>query len=137
MLVIIDGQGGGVGRALIENLKKARPNCEITAIGTNAIATAAMLRAGADRGATGENAVKVCCARADIIAGPIGILMANAMLGEITPEMAAAVGMSEAQKVLVPSARCGVHVAGQETVPPLSMLLESAVRTILFLLDAH
>lgn len=130
MLLIIDGQGGGVGRALVEQIKKIKPECEITAIGTNAIATSAMLRAGADKGATGENAVKVCAAKAAVIAGPIGILMANAMLGEITPEMAAAIGMSDAHKVLIPSARCGVHIAGQSALPPLNALIEDAAAKI-------
>lgn len=134
MLLIIDGQGGGVGRALIEQIKKAKPNQEITAIGTNAIATAAMLRAGADKGATGENAVKVCAAKADIIAGPIGLLLANAMLGEITPDMAAAIGMSDAHKVLIPSARCGVHIAGQGELPNLNALIEDGAAKILSLL---
>lgn len=131
MLVIIDGQGGGIGKALVEQLKKARPDCNITAIGTNAIATAAMLRAGADRGATGENAMVVTCEKATIIAGPIGLLMANAMLGEITPNMAAAVGASDAQKVFIPSSRCGVHIAGMESIPALNVMIEDAVMKIL------
>ena len=131
MLLIIDGQGGGIGKALVEQLKKSKPDCSITAIGTNAIATAAMLRAGADRGATGENAMRVCCEKATVIAGPIGLLMANAMLGEITPDMALAVGKSDAQKVLIPSARCGVHIAGMQSVPPLNALIDDAVKTIL------
>lgn len=134
MLLIMDGQGGGVGRALIEQLKKYDPQCDITAVGANAIATAAMLRAGADRGATGENAAKVCAAKADIIAGPIGLLMADSMLGEITPAIAQAVGSSDAHKVLVPSAKCGVHIAGMSAVPPLNALIEDAVEKIIALL---
>lgn len=134
MLLIIDGQGGGIGRALTEQIKKARPDIEITAVGANAIATSAMLRAGADRGATGENAVKVCAAKAAIIAGPIGILMADSMLGEITPVMAQAIGMSDAQKVLVPSAKCGVQIAGMPAVPPLQALISDAADKILSLL---
>ncbi|MDO4740983.1 MAG: DUF3842 family protein [Eubacteriales bacterium] len=134
MLLIIDGQGGGIGRALVEQIKKLRPDCEITAVGANAIATTAMLRAGADRGATGENAVRFCAAKADVIAGPIGLLMANSMLGEITPAMAAAVGESPAQKVLVPSAKCGVHIAGLQSVPALNVLIESAAARVVSLL---
>jgi len=131
MLLIIDGQGGGIGRALVEQIKKAKPECDITAVGTNAIATTAMLRAGADKGATGENAVKVCAAKATVIAGPIGLLMANAMLGEITPAMAEAIGTSEANKVLVPSAKCGVQIAGMPAMPPLQALIADAVEKIL------
>lgn len=133
MLLIIDGQGGGIGRALIEQIKRISPECELTAVGTNAIATSAMLRAGADKGATGENAVKVCAAKAKIIAGPIGLLMADAMLGEITPAMSAAIGASDAHKVLVPSARCGVQIAGMQTLPPLNSLIEDAAAKILAL----
>ena len=87
-VVIIDGQGGGMGRALTERLRAASPEAEIVAVGTNVLATAAMLKAGASAGATGENAVRVNCRRADVIAGPIGIVLADALLGEITPEMA-------------------------------------------------
>lgn len=135
MLLIIDGQGGGIGRALVEQIKKLMPNCEITAVGTNAIATAAMLRAGADRGATGENPVKVCAQKADIIAGPIGLLLANAMLGEITPDIASAIGSSEAHKVLIPSARCGIHIAGQGDLPSLNVLIEDAAAKIASLMQ--
>lgn len=133
-IIIVDGQGGGVGRALVDQLKRTKPDLELIAIGTNAIATSAMLRAGADRGATGENAIRVCCERADIIAGPIGILMADAMLGEITPEIARCVGASDAKKVLIPSPKSGILIAGSDPSLPLSALLEDAVRRILDLL---
>ena len=96
---------------------------------SNALATAAMLRAGADQGATGENPVKVACRDADIICGPVGILLADAMLGEITPDMAVAIGQSKAHKVLLPMEKCSTSIAGLETVP-LNRLIESAVEHI-------
>ena len=116
-VIVIDAQGGGVGKQLIEQLKRALPEQKITAVGTNALATAAMLRAGADQGATGENAVRVCAAQADLILGPMGLVLCDAMLGEITAEMALAVGRSPAHKILVPMSRCQLTVAG---VPPMS-----------------
>ena len=108
-VVIIDGQGGRMGAALASQLKAANlPSCEIVAIGANSAATTAMLKAGADAGATGENPVVVNCADADLITGPMGIITANALLGEITPKMAAAVSESRAQKLLIPVNRCSV-----------------------------
>lgn len=111
-LVVIDAQGGGIGRQLVAALKRAYPQQAVTAVGANAMATAAMLRAGADRGATGENAVAVACRRADVIAGPIGIVIADALLGEITPAMARAVGQSPARRILIPMNHCGSQVVG-------------------------
>ena len=116
-ILVIDGQGGGLGRQLVAAVKKAVPQAVVTAIGTNSAATSAMLKAGADRAATGENAVVVGCRRADVILGPIGIVMADALLGEISPAMAAAVGGSRAVKILIPMNRCETLVAG---VPGLS-----------------
>ena len=101
-IVVIDGQSGRMGQLLIDRMRNAGLSCEILAIGTNALATAAMLKAGADAGATGENPVLVACRTADIIAGPIGILSADSLLGEITPTMAVAIGQSAAKKVLLP-----------------------------------
>lgn len=111
-VVVIDGAGGGVGKALVEGLKKRLPDAEVVAVGLNALATAAMLRAGADAGATGENPVRVACRDADIVMGPIGIAFADAMLGEVTLAAAEAVQLSPAVKVLVPIGRCGVRIAG-------------------------
>ncbi len=111
-IVVIDGQGGNLGKALVESLKKSLPECSITAIGTNSAATASMRKAGADCCATGENPVVVACADADIIAGPMGIIAANSLLGEITPAMALAVGASKALKVLIPISKCRIAVAG-------------------------
>ena len=111
-LVVIDGQGGGVGKSLVAALKARMPDQPVIALGTNAQATSAMLRAGADQGATGESAIRYQCRTADVIVGVTGILHANAMLGEISPGIAAAVSLSEAQKVLVPLERCGLNIAG-------------------------
>ncbi len=126
-ILVIDAQGGGMGKQLIEQLKRALPQQKLIAVGTNALATAAMLRAGADQGATGENAIRVCAAQADLILGPMGIVLCDAMLGEITAEMALAIGRSPAHKILVPVSRCQVTVAG---VPAMSMAeaVESAVQ---------
>ena len=111
-ILVIDGQGGRMGKAMIEQLRAAHPELELIAIGTNSIATATMLKAGADAGATGENPVVVNCADAHIIIGPIGIVIANSLLGEITPTMAAAIGSSKAEKILIPVNRCHNYVAG-------------------------
>ena len=111
-ILVIDGQGGGIGKALITAIKLRAPALPLTALGTNATATTAMLRAGADQGATGENAICYQCKNADIIIGVIGILHANALLGEISPAIASAISGSDAQKVLIPLDRCGLHVAG-------------------------
>ncbi len=113
-ITIIDGQGGRMGKAVIEQLKKAHPGQELYAIGTNSIATAAMLKAGADYGATGENPCIVNAQDSDILIGPIGIVFANALLGEITPAIATAVGASKAYKILIPVNRCNHYVVGCE-----------------------
>ena len=111
-ITIIDGQGGKIGRTIVEQLKKAHPEQELYAIGTNAIATSAMLKAGADYVATGENPCIVNAKDSDIIIGPIGIVIANALLGEITPEIAVAVGASKAYKILIPMNKCNHYVVG-------------------------
>lgn len=111
-IMVIDGQGGKMGKGLVEQLKKLCPEDEILAIGTNSIATAAMLKAGADAGATGENPAVVTSRTADIIVGPMGIVIADSLMGEITPKMAVAIGQSLAQKVLIPVNRCQHFVVG-------------------------
>lgn len=111
-ITIIDGQGGRIGKTIIEQLKEKHNELELYAIGTNSIATSAMLKAGAEYGATGENAAIVNAADSDIIIGPIGIVFANALLGEITPAIATAVGASKAFKILIPVNRCNHFVAG-------------------------
>ena len=125
-IVVIDGQSGRMGQLLIDRMRNAGLSCEILAIGTNALATAAMLKAGADAGATGENPVLVACRTADIIAGPIGILSADSLLGEITPTMAVAIGQSAAKKVLLPVNQCSNIVVGIQSLS-LSKLMDEAV----------
>lgn len=111
-VLIIDGQGGLLGKEMVEAVKELLPAAEIIAVGTNIMATNTMLKAGADNGATGENAVIVCARTADIIVGPIGIAIADSLLGEITPAMAVAVGQSTAKKVLIPVNKCNNMIVG-------------------------
>ena len=113
-ILVIDGQGGGIGRQVVQAVKAAFPEADVTAVGTNSTAAAAMLKAGANRAATGENSVKVCCRSADVIIGPVAIVIADSLLGEITPAMAAAV----AARILIPVNCCGNIVAG---VPDLTI----------------
>ena len=111
-IVVIDGQGGRLGQMVVEGIKKEALNADILAIGTNSSAIAAMLKAGADAAATGENPVIVACRDADIIVGPIGIVAADSLFGEITPAMALAVGQSRALKLLLPVSHCLNEVVG-------------------------
>ena len=131
-IIVIDGQGGKMGAALTAQFKAASADFEVIAIGTNTSATAAMLKAGADAGATGENPVVVNSADADVIAGPMGIITANALLGEITPKMAAAVSESRARKILIPVNKCSVTVVGVQELP-LSDYVRLAVEKALSL----
>ena len=128
---VIDGQGGRMGALLVEAMRRAGIGAphRVLAIGTNALATSAMLKAGADQGATGANPVIVASRTADLIVGPIGILMADALLGEITPEMAVAVGRSSATKLLLPVNQCSSIVAGTQQLT-LAQLIDSAVAQI-------
>ena len=128
-VLVIDGQGGKMGRALVEQIIKQNISCDLIAIGTNSMATEAMLKGGAPAAATGENPVIVNAAKADVIAGPMGIIAANALLGEVTPAMALAISESPALKVLIPVNRCGIFAAGTEDKTP-SQYIESAVRKI-------
>ena len=111
-ILVIDAQGGGLGKQLILGIKKDLAQATVLAVGTNAAATAAMLKAGADAAATGENAVSVACRKADVIIGPIGMVIADAMLGEITPAMAKAVAQANAVRILIPFNNCDNYVAG-------------------------
>ncbi|MFI3168028.1 MAG: DUF3842 family protein [Bacillota bacterium] len=112
-IVVIDGKGGKMGSAVIEMIVKEKSkDCEIYAIGTNGVATSAMLKSGADFGATGENPVVVASRDADFIIAPIGIVIADSLFGEVTPKMAVAVGQSKAYKILLPVNRCNHHITG-------------------------
>ena len=128
-ILVIDGQGGKLGAQLVKEIKEAFPTVEITAVGTNAVATAAMLKAGAGKAATGENPVIVACRKADIIIGPIGIVIADSLMGEVTPAMAVAVGQAEATRILIPMNKCENMVAGVSNLPT-SMLIQDAVSKI-------
>lgn len=129
-ILVIDGQGGRIGRLFIEGLKQQAPQLYITAIGSNSIATASMLKAGADEGATGENPVVLNSALADIIVGPIGIVLSNSLLGEITPRMAEAVASSRAKKLLIPINRCNNMVIGTQPLS-LSEFVALAIQEVL------
>ena len=128
-VLVIDAQGGGIGRQLVAELKKDFPKLTVTAAGANTMATAATLKAGADAGATGENAVIVGCRRADVIVGPIGIVIADALWGEITPAMAQAVGQSRAKRILIPVNHCDNIVVGVQDLN-LGRLIQEAVELI-------
>lgn len=110
-ILVIDGQGGRIGKQLVEAIG-SDSRIELMVVGTNSVATTNMMKGGAKNGATGENAVVVGCRRADIIAGPIGIVIADALMGEVTPKMAAAVGQSLAKKILIPINKCDNIVIG-------------------------
>lgn len=125
-VVIIDGQGGKIGASIVKQLKQSLPEQRLLAIGTNSIATAAMLKAGAELGATGENPVKVNCRDADIIIGPLGIVLADSFLGEIIPAMALAIAQSPAHKILIPVNRCKARVVGVKELP-LSEYIQLAI----------
>lgn len=132
-ILIIDGQGGQLGCQIIKSIKANFKDVNIIAVGTNATATAIMLKAGAKQAATGENPVIVACRKADVIIGPIGIVIADAMYGEITPQMAVAVGQADAVRILLPVNRCDNLVAG---VPDLSIstLIEDVIERLKTLL---
>ena len=125
-IVVIDGQGGRMGSAIVEGIRQSGLACDVTAVGTNVLATSTMLKAGADRGATGENPVIVACRDAEVIVGPIGILAADSLLGEVTPPMAVAVGQSRAIKLLLPVNQCRNIVVGTQQMT-LSQLVSAAV----------
>ena len=116
-ILVIDGMGGGIGKSVIEHIKREFFDIEITAVGTNSIATSAMLKAGADNGATGENAVIYNCTKADFIIGVIGIIIVNSMHGEVSYKMVEAVSASTAHKIFIPYDKCSVTVLGLENKP--------------------
>lgn len=125
-VTIIDGQGGMLGAQLVKEITARFPAVALTAIGTNASATSAMIKAGARQAATGENPVAVACRRADVIIGPIGIVIADSLLGEVTPTMALAVAQADATRILIPMNRCDNLVAGV-TDSSTSALIEDVI----------
>lgn len=128
-VLIIDAQGGGIGKQVITAIKRDLPQIDITAAGTNSIATAAMLKAGADHAATGENAVVVGCRKADVIIGPVGIVIADAMLGEVTATMALAIGQSNAKRLLIPVNHCDNIIVGISDLS-IGRLIDSVVKEL-------
>lgn len=128
-ILVIDGQGGQLGSQIIRELLAKISDIQITAVGTNAVATASMLKAGAAKAATGENPVIVACRKADIIIGPIGIVIADSLMGEVTPAMAVAVGQSDAVRILIPVNKCENMVAGVSNLPT-SVLIQDAISKI-------
>lgn len=133
-ITIIDGQGGHLGALLVKEITAQFQTVELTAIGTNSIATATMLKAGADHAATGENAVLVACRKANVIIGPIGIVVADALLGEITEKMAAAVGRADAVRILIPMSKCNNLVAGVGSTSTKA-LIEDVISKLRRLMD--
>ena len=132
-IVIIDGQGGQLGAQLVKELCAQFPNEELTAIGTNAVATAAMIKAGAKQAATGENPVVVACRRADVIIGPVGIVIADSLLGEVTPAMALAVGQSNAVRILIPMNKCQNIIVGTTAMNTASLISDTMAKLRLVL----
>lgn len=128
-ILVIDGQGGQLGSQIVKELLAKFSDIQITAVGTNAVATAAMLKAGAHRAATGENPVIVACRKTDIIVGPIGIVIADSLMGEVTPSMAVAVGQADAVRVLIPMNKCENMVAGVSSLS-MTVLIQDAVARI-------
>ena len=124
-ILIIDGQGGQLGAQLVKEISARYPSLSLTAVGTNAIATAAMLKAGADKAATGENPVKVACRKANVIIGPVGIVIADSMFGEVTPEIALAIGQANAVKILIPLNKCDNIVAGVKNLSTAALISDT------------
>ena len=132
-ILVIDGQGGQLGSQIVKALLAKFPGIAVTAIGTNATATSAMLKAGAARGATGEDPVIVACRKADSIIGPIGIVIADALMGEVTPAMAVAVGQADATRILIPMNKCENLIAGVSNLST-SVLIQDAISKVGLLL---
>lgn len=128
-VLVIDGQGGGLGKQLVAAVKAYNAEIEVLAVGTNSAATNAMLKAGADQAATGENSVVTAARIADVIMGPVGIVIADSMLGEITPRMAVAVGQSQARRILIPVNLCDNIVVGTEDMS-MNRRVEHAVEAL-------
>ena len=135
-ICVMDGQGGNLGRQLAKLIGERFPDAELMVVGTNSMATANMMKAGVTAAATGENAVIVACRKVDIIVGPIGLVIADALMGEVTPAMAIAVGQSPAQRVLIPMNRCDTYIAGVENMT-VSALIEDGLRHVERLLSGR
>ncbi|PKM78367.1 MAG: hypothetical protein CVU90_02370 [Firmicutes bacterium HGW-Firmicutes-15] len=132
-VAVVDAQGGGIGRIIVEKLRQEMgDSCHIIGLGTNAIASSIMLKAGANEGASGENAVAHCVAKVDVIVGSIAIIAAHSYLGELTPYMAEAIASADALKVLMPLNRYGIEISGEidEPLPLQVSRLVSRVRQI-------
>ena len=132
-ILVIDGQGGQLGAQIVKAICTQFPMVELTTVGTNSVATATMIKAGAKNGATGENPIIVACRKADVIIGPVGIVIADALLGEVTPAMAKAVGQSDAVRILLPSDKCDTFIAGVGSTG-MSALVEDAMEKLASLL---
>ena len=135
-VLIIDGKGGQLGSQIIKAVISRYPDIDLTAVGTNAAATTAMVKAGAKKAATGENPIIVACRKADVIIGPIGIVIADALLGEITPDAAKAVGQSDAVRILIPINKCENLVAGVTNLT-LTSLIEDALAKLDKIINNH
>lgn len=127
-IVVIDGQGGQLGAQLVKEIALQIPSAEVVAVGTNAMATAAMLKAGAKKGATGENPTIVACRKADVIMGPIGIVIADSLLGEVTEKMAVAIGKADAVRILIPMNKCDNIVAGVPEINTASLIADAIAK---------
>jgi hypothetical protein len=134
-ILVVDGLGGGLGAEIVSGLKKV-PDIEIVAAGTNSFATGNMLKAGAYRGATGENAIKVCSSEADIIMGPWGIVISDSLMGEITSGIALAISSSRATKILIPISHPKLILVGESNTP-LSKLIDMAIEKVKEILNGR
>ncbi|MEN8907513.1 MAG: DUF3842 family protein [Clostridiales bacterium] len=129
-IAVVDGQGGGIGKIIVEKLRIAfGDTIKIIALGTNALAVSLMIKAGADEGASGENAIIYSASKVNIIMGPIGIIVANSMLGELTPKMSSAISESNADKILIPVNKCNLHIANVKD-DNISSHIENAIELI-------
>ena len=133
-IMVVDSQGGGLGKQLVSTIKKKYPQLHIQAVGTNVLATSAMLKAGADEAATGENSIAAVSRKADIIIGPVGMVIADSMLGEITPRMAAAIAQSSARRIMIPFNNCDNYIAGVTSLST-GQLIEDAMKKLEEYLD--
>jgi len=136
-ILVIDGMGGGMGAQLVAQLRQQMPDVEIIAVGTNSVATTNMVKAGANKGATGANAVRVCLHNASCVVGPLGIIIADSMLGEITAEIAALISGAPVPKVLLPVNHKNLEIVGLQTLPTMAELIKAAVHRVQAILSGH